>query len=362
MENLKNILKNVPKKYYIITVIIIVLLIIFTIGLCIYSSNNKTDIIETDSMETAIEENDEDIENQDTLTVEVSELNEEVQTMENLPEENKNEVSNKPNKENNENKPKYYIKVNYTANVVTIYTMDSNKEYTVPYKAMVCSTGIDTPKSGVYKMSGKYRWLLLFGGVYGQYSSRITGHILFHSVPYLAQSPDSLEYWEYDKLGTSASAGCIRLAVVDAKWIYDNCSKGTCVEFYSSSDPGPLGKPSSQKISSNEQCRNWDPTDSTSGNPWKSYVPDLGGQANPVEQNKPNETKPQEPSSPEETNPQQPNNPDETKPQEPSSPQETNPQEPTKPEEKLPDTNENDSNEQEKVEDSNTNENEENLL
>ena len=166
----------------------------------------------------------------------------------------------------------YYIKVNYTANVVTIYTKDSSGQYTKPVKAMVCSTGTATPRSGVYKMSDKYRWHELNGGVYGQYCSRITGHILFHSVPYVTNSPDTLKYAAYDKLGTAASAGCIRLTVADALWIYSNCPSGTYVEFYSSTNPGPLGKPTAKKISSNVACRNWDPTDPLSNNPWHSYV------------------------------------------------------------------------------------------
>lgn len=166
----------------------------------------------------------------------------------------------------------YYIKINYTSNVVTIYTKDSEGNYTVPVKALVCSTGVATPTSGVYKMSNKYRWHLLNGGVYGQYCTRITGHILFHSVPYSSNSPDSLKYTAYDKLGTKASAGCIRLTVQDAMWIYNNCSSGTYVEFYGASDPGPLGKPSARKISSNVECRNWDPTDPDPKNPWNGYV------------------------------------------------------------------------------------------
>lgn len=165
-------------------------------------------------------------------------------------------------------KDKYYIRVNYSANVVNIYTKDSNGNYTIPYKAMICSCGTATPNSGTYEISSKYRWLSLFGNVNGQYSTRIVDHILFHSVPYLEKSPDSLEYWEYDKLGTTASAGCVRLKVEDAKWIYDNCKSGTKVEFYSDINPGPLGKPSLTPISSNTSCRNWDPTDLNKNNPW----------------------------------------------------------------------------------------------
>ena len=166
----------------------------------------------------------------------------------------------------------YYIKINYIANVVTVYKKDNEGNYTIPVKALICSTGKATPTSGVYKMSNKYRWHQLNGGVWGQYCTRITGHILFHSVPYATNSPNSLKYVAYDKLGTKASAGCIRLTVEGAMWIYNNCPSGTYVEFYGSSNPGPLGKPTAKKISSNVECRNWDPTDPDSKNPWHSYV------------------------------------------------------------------------------------------
>lgn len=164
----------------------------------------------------------------------------------------------------------YYIIVNYASNVVTVYGKDGNNEYTVPVKAMVCSTGVATPKSGVYKLTNtRYKWRALFGGVYGQYAVKIVGNILFHSVPYLSTDNSTLEYWEYDKLGTSASAGCIRLTVTDALWIYNNCGSGTQVEF-SSSASNPLGKPSARKISAYPELRGYDPTDPASNNPWRN--------------------------------------------------------------------------------------------
>lgn len=201
-----------------------------------------------------------------TYKIEIKNIVKALQVEEISEEELETEKVDKTNKSNN--KATYYIKVNYGANVVTIYGKDTNGDYTVPVKAMVCSTGTATPKSGVYKTKKGYQWGTLFGGVYGMYSTRIVGSILFHSVPYTSPSNDTLEYWEYDKLGQTASAGCVRLTVADAKWIFYNCEAGTMVEFYSSADPGPLGKPSAPKISNNEKCRNWDPTDDTPGNPW----------------------------------------------------------------------------------------------
>lgn len=185
-------------------------------------------------------------------------------------------VTTKPTTKSTNNVAQYYIKVNYQANVVTIYAKDKNGEYTIPYKAMVCSTGSATPHSGVYTIPSGSRskgtWGLMVGGVYAQYYTRIVGSILFHSVPYTKKDKSSLEYWEYDKLGTTASAGCVRLTVQDAKWIYNNCKTGTKVEFYADSNPGPLGKPSARKISNeNDKLKNWDPTDSDNNNPWKNH-------------------------------------------------------------------------------------------
>ena len=273
------------KKRFIISITISILLITaITLLVVIRSQNIMKDAKETSAQvvqdesnleETAMEVDGqaekEQEENLSESEPQDEEKNDIVEDIKNIDEESTQVDTKKAENKAKENKAQYYIKVNYQANTVTIYTKDNEGEYTNPYKAMVCSTGSATPKSGVYKMSSKYRWLSLFGGVNGQYCSRITGHILFHSVPYLEKKNDTLEYWEYDKLGTTASAGCIRLAVKDAKWIYDNCQAGTYVEFYSSSDPGPLGKPTAQKISSNEECRNWDPTDTAEGNPWATY-------------------------------------------------------------------------------------------
>lgn len=170
--------------------------------------------------------------------------------------------------------PTYHIKVNYGAQTVTIYTKDSKGKYTKPVKAMICSTGTYTPTSGTYKTLAKGNWWGLYGDVYGQYATHIVDGILFHSVPYLTKGDrSSLEYWAYDQLGSRVSMGCVRLTVADAKWIYDNCTIGTEVEFYSSSNPGPLGKPSARKISdAPKNVRGWDPTDPNKHNPWPKYL------------------------------------------------------------------------------------------
>lgn len=169
----------------------------------------------------------------------------------------------------------YYIKVNRQQNCVTVYTKDANGEYTIPYKAIVCSTGLyNATPTGTFHLSNKYRWRELHGGVYGQYASRITGGILFHSVPYRRKSEDSLYADKYNKLGQQASMGCIRLTVEDAKWIVDNCPSGTTVEIYDDEDPGPLGKPEAAKIDTDSPNKGWDPTDPDEDNPWKELSED----------------------------------------------------------------------------------------
>ena len=171
----------------------------------------------------------------------------------------------------------YVIKVNKQQNTVTIYGKDSKGKYTVPVKAMICSTGSDTPL-GTYRTPAKYRWKLLLDNVWGQYSTRITGGILFHSVWYYKQDPSTLSAVQYNKLGTMCSHGCIRLTVADAKWIYDNCPIGTTVTIYNSKNPGPLGKPVAIKLPTNT---GWDPTDVyNKNNPFNGKKPTISGAKN----------------------------------------------------------------------------------
>ena len=169
----------------------------------------------------------------------------------------------------------YYIKINRKQNCITIYTSDENGEYTVPYKAMICSTGLynATPR-GTFHLSTKYLWRELYGKVYGQYATRITGGVLFHSVPYYKKSTSALCTEKYNKLGQQASMGCVRLTVEDAKWIADNCPSGTTVEIYDDDDPGPLGKPEAAHIDTDSPNKGWDPTDPDVENPWHQLSDD----------------------------------------------------------------------------------------
>ena len=172
----------------------------------------------------------------------------------------------------------YYIMVNRAQSTVTVYEPDEEGRYTVPVKAMVCSTGRKghaTPL-GTYSIGGRWTWVHMFDDSYGQYCTQIKGNILFHSVCYAKRDPSTLITEEYNGLGAPASLGCVRLQTADAKWIYDNVGQGAKVTVYDDADsPGPLGKPDKLvDYISPEQANGWDPTDPREENPWREILPD----------------------------------------------------------------------------------------
>ena len=172
----------------------------------------------------------------------------------------------------------YLIQVNRKTNVVTVYTYDEHGRYQVPVRAMVCSCGTggdDITPTGEFTVEMKSRWSSLFGDVYGQYITGFNGDILFHSVPYYTDSADDLEVEEFNKLGENASQGCVRLAVSDAKWIYDNCDIYTIVRVIDQSEKADsLGKPVAVKI---QKKPKWDPTDPDKDNPYLDKMPEIEG-------------------------------------------------------------------------------------
>jgi len=167
-------------------------------------------------------------------------------------------------------KSKYWIKVNAQANVATVYKKVDKKWK--PYRAMLCSCGTgkkgsgeDTP-TGTYYVQSRWKWLQMVGGVYGRYVVQFYGDFLFHSVPYEYYGDlDSMPAKEFNKLGRDASHGCVRLSIMDSKWVYDNIPRGTKVTVYNSKNPGPLGKPKGIKLPKKPRLT-WDPTDPSKKN------------------------------------------------------------------------------------------------
>ncbi|MGI6018167.1 MAG: L,D-transpeptidase family protein [Marvinbryantia sp.] len=139
---------------------------------------------------------------------------------------------------------KLTVRVNRAKNVVTVF--DGN----TPIKAMTCSVGVNnsTPV-GTFTLYSHYRWWYLYGPSIGQYCCHFASEYLFHSVPMKGYSKDpyNLRADDFNKLGTAASEGCVRLSVADAKWIYDNVPSGSKVVI-SDHEPTPLGKPATLKM------------------------------------------------------------------------------------------------------------------
>ena len=170
----------------------------------------------------------------------------------------------------------YYIMVNRAQNTVTVYGLDDSGYYTVPVMALICSVGRQghaTP-TGTFTMGRKWQWVHMLDNSYGQYVSQINGNILFHSVCYYKKNPSTLMVEEYNGLGDPASMGCVRLQTVDAKWIYDNCARGTKITVYDGASPGPLGKPARlvDYIAPDHPAKSWDPTDPRAENPWHTIL------------------------------------------------------------------------------------------
>ena len=88
----------------------------------------------------------------------------------------------------------YVIYVNRTQNCITVMEQQPDGTSTV-VKVMACSCGTaghETPE-GTFHTSDYYDWRLLVDGSYGRYAVRFYNSILFHSVPYVQTSPDTLE-------------------------------------------------------------------------------------------------------------------------------------------------------------------------
>ena len=171
----------------------------------------------------------------------------------------------------------YLICVNRAANCITVYQDDGTGRYTRPYLAMACSAGSETPLGVFTPPVEQYHWRMLSGGSFGQYSCRISGSSMFQSFPYASMEQDALDEELFARLGsTIEGVSSIRLAAVDAKWIFDEIRLGTTVVIYDNAeDPGPMGCPEPVRIDSADGISGWDPTDPDPANPYGTRYLDL---------------------------------------------------------------------------------------
>lgn len=125
----------------------------------------------------------------------------------------------------------YMITIDVTNQVTTVYGLDGYGQYNRVVKRMICSTGTESDPTppGTYTLNGATaRWCYFpKWGSHAQYWTRIDAYNAFHSVIYTSPDSMALSTSSYTNLGNRASHGCIRLLLEDAKWIYENCGKGT---------------------------------------------------------------------------------------------------------------------------------------
>ena len=138
----------------------------------------------------------------------------------------------------------FHIVVDVANQVTSVYGRDEKGEYTVVVRQMLCSTGMKATPSDVgdWTLNGRHATWCIFpkwGNSYARYWTRINSNIAFHSPIYTAVSNSAMKVSSYKMLGQRASHGCIRLAVWDAKWIYDNVGKGTVVSIVEGMEADP---------------------------------------------------------------------------------------------------------------------------
>lgn len=156
----------------------------------------------------------------------------------------------------------YMLKVDRRRNQITAYARDVDGQYSIPVVAMPCSVGLPATPTPVGRFTGTRagRWQLLMGPSWGQYATLVSEPhgVFIHSVSGPVANPYSLPANEWNKLGReAASHGCIRVAVIDAKWIHENCN-GCTVEVQDYAYAGPFDHKAYRQITA---AYSWDPTD-----------------------------------------------------------------------------------------------------
>ena len=148
----------------------------------------------------------------------------------------------------------YRIDIDLTNQIATVYGIYSDKSSKALMSEFVSTArkGKSTP-TGNFKIQGasggrkaKLRTAKMSSGKsYAEFLCRFHGAKCMHTVPYSKrQTTGHVFKNEFNKLGSVASAGCVRMPWKMASYIYNNCPVGTPVRvFKGTKGKYPMGKP-----------------------------------------------------------------------------------------------------------------------
>lgn len=126
---------------------------------------------------------------------------------------------------------RYYIEIDLTNQVITVYEKDERGIYSYIAAQGLCTTGNEENPTGagVYKIGDlkeRFGYFVAFGQ-YAQYWTQVVRGIYIHSVMYNSTKLTSMSKSAYRTLGKAASHGCVRVLPEIAQFIYYNCPPGT---------------------------------------------------------------------------------------------------------------------------------------
>jgi hypothetical protein len=185
-----------------------------------------------------------------------------------------NSADSKENEE--ETAGSYIMRVFYDCFVAVVYEVDSNG-YEIPVRTMIIGPGTDTNDyiwGNSFRLTPAGEWISFSAWnppVPVRYVTSISGDYFFHSVAYYTYGdPSSMKTWQYDALGGPVSAGCIRMTVADARWVYYNAYAISSCHFHVSSDGYEIG----YYYYPPQNYDGWDPTDPEYGGYVGPAIPD----------------------------------------------------------------------------------------
>lgn len=129
------------------------------------------------------------------------------------------------NRKNISSSTSYFIWIDTSHQRVNVFKGSNKKWHLV--KSMICSSGkASTPTiKGNFTVGSKGGYFIADGGARCKYYTQIRGNYLFHSVLYDNKGNHIVD----NTLGVPVSHGCVRLSLVNAKYIYYNIPARTAI-------------------------------------------------------------------------------------------------------------------------------------